>query len=197
MVNISQWADSLVNEDNVKITIPLIPDSDNTSSDPASGWIVDNKGASQVFSMDFWSNLQNLVTITAGAQDLALPSVTVAGIPAGATLKRVIAILKYRVAEDTSASDNKISTAGPVTPAVQVKESVAGVFTDAITIVDDAIQVAASTRDGGDVIVGGIDVKAEVDADDTYDFQLDDILADGANLLLRDLQVGLRVVWTV
>ncbi len=149
-----------------------------------------------VFSMDFWSEVQNIVTITAASSDLSLPSVVVAGIPASATLKKVIAILKYRVAEDTSAVANKISTAG-ATPAVQVKEAASGSFIDAITIVDDTIEVAASVRDGGDVVVGDIDVKAEVAANATYDFQIEDVLADGANLLLRDLQVGLRVVWMV
>ncbi len=150
-----------------------------------------------VESFTFWSAYEDLITITGAAQDLALPSVVVAGIPAGATITRVIAMLKYRIVENTNAAINKISTAGPVTPAVQVKETAGGAFTDAITIIDDMIQVAATSRDGGDVLVGNIDVSAEVDGNATYDFQLDDILADGANLLLRDVQVGLRVEWTV
>lgn len=149
------------------------------------------------YRMDFWSGEEDLITITAASQDLALPSVVVAGIPAGATITRVIAILKYRVIEDTSAADNKISTAGPVTPAVQVTETVAAAFVDAITIIDDMMQVAASTRDNGDVLMGTIDVSAAVAGDGTYDFQLDDILADGGDLLLRDLQVGLRIEWSV
>ncbi len=38
--SIAQWAKDLVNEDNVKITILLMPDTDNPNADPTSGWIV-------------------------------------------------------------------------------------------------------------------------------------------------------------
>ena len=151
----------------------------------------------QVYRMDFWSGYEDLITITGTSSDITLPSVTVLGIPSGATFLRVLVMLKYRTLEDTSAVDNKLSTAGPVTPAVQVKETVSGSFTDAITLIDDMFQIAASTREGGDVLIGNTDVKSEVDANDTYALQLDDVLADGANLLLRDVQVGLRIEWTV
>ena len=38
--SISQWAKDLVNEDNVKITILLIPDVDNPNAEALSGWVV-------------------------------------------------------------------------------------------------------------------------------------------------------------
>ena len=38
--SIAQWASSLVNEDNVKICVLLIPDADNTDANPSSGWVV-------------------------------------------------------------------------------------------------------------------------------------------------------------
>lgn len=40
MTTIAQWAKSLVNEDNVKITIILVPAGDNPTCDPRGNWVV-------------------------------------------------------------------------------------------------------------------------------------------------------------
>ncbi len=53
--------------------------------------------------------------------------------------------------------------------------------------------IAASTREGGDVFIGDIDVKATVDGDDTYNFQIDEAVADLASIEFNDVQVGLRI----
>lgn len=146
-----------------------------------------------VGSMDFWSAIDDLVTITTTAADQALPSVTVANLPSGATITRVIAMFKYRAAEDTSASANNLVLAG--TEHIQVDKS-GGTYIDAIQLIASSIQVASSARDGGDVWVGDIDIKSEVDGNDTYEFRFENADALGNNLLLRDVQTGLRVYFS-
>lgn len=144
--------------------------------------------------LDFWSELDDLVTITTTPVNIVLPSVTVVDVPNGALILRVIAMMKYRAAEDTSGVVNSLVLAG--TEHIQVDKS-GGTFVDAIKLIASTIQLAASSRDGGDVWVGDIDVKAEVDVNDTYEFQWEGADAVGNNLLIRDLQTGLRVYFTV
>lgn len=143
--------------------------------------------------LDFWSDVQEEVTITAAAQDLALPDVVVAGIPSGATLLRVVAMLKFRAVENTNAAVNKINVA----QSIQVRDDTPGSYVDCINIPDDIFAVAATTREGGDVIIGDNDVKATVDANDTYNFQWYNARADQANLQFNDCQTGLRVFFTL
>lgn len=75
---------------------------------------------------------------------------------------------------------------------IEVKESGAGTFTDAIDITQGAYKIAAATREGGDVLIGDIDVKAEVDGDGTYAFQWKSAEATQISLNFNDVQMGLR-----
>jgi hypothetical protein len=63
---------------------------------------------------------------------------------------------------------------------------------DCIKLADNQFTLAAADIEGGDVLIGSIDIKARVDADDTYDFQLDEGHADSA-LVFTGVQVGLRI----
>lgn len=135
---------------------------------------------------DFWSDVLPLATITATAADIALNSVVVANLPTGIDIIRVVAILKIRSIENTNATLNRID-ASVESPAVQV-DSV-----DAINLIDEQWEVAPTSIDAGDTIVGDIDISSTVTGNATYAFQLDQIEADLANLLLRDVQTGLRI----
>lgn len=135
---------------------------------------------------DFWSDMLPQVTITATAQDIALNLVVVADLPAGIDIIRVVAIIKIRNIENTNATLNRID-ASVETPAVQVD------LVDAINLINDQWEVAPTSVDAGDTIVGDIDISGTVTGNATYAFQLDQIEADLANLLLRDVQTGLRI----
>lgn len=150
-------------------------------------------GLGSIFQFDYWSVSQEEVAVTAVAGDLALPNVVVAGIPAGATVVRVVAMFKSRVIENTNAAVNKLNGAQEI----QVRDDTPGAWADAINFVDDQFGLAASTREGGDVIVGAIDLVATVDGNDTYNFQWASAVADQANLQFNDVQVGLRVWYRV
>lgn len=162
-----------------------------TTNTGNTGWVQITTGGPKMQQQDFWSDVQATVTITNGAGDKALPSVVIPNNTLG-TFQRVVAMFKYRKALDSSAALNKLSGAQDI----QVKESGAGTYIDAINLQDDQISCPASGETSGDVIIGDIDVKAQVAAiNKTYDFQMDEAVADGSNLVLHDVQCGLRVYY--
>ncbi len=154
-----------------------------------------NKELDGVFCLDFWSDPQEAVVIPAVAGNLALPDVTVADIPNGATVVRAIAMLKFRVIENTNGAANKLNgaTVAATSQVIQVRDDTPSAYIDAIKFVDDQFGIAASTREGGDVLIGSIDVSGTVDGNDTYNFQFLQALADLASLEMNDVQTGLRV----
>ena len=139
-------------------------------------------------TVDFWSDVDDVVDLPAIAADTALPSVVVSGLPTGLTLDRVVAMLKTRAIENTNAGGtNAINGAQNI----QVRKG-AGAWLNAINLTDNQWLVAASTRESGDVLIGDNDLKATVDGDATYGFQIDEALVDLASLRLNDLIIGLR-----
>ncbi|MBA7469617.1 hypothetical protein ES707_04889 [subsurface metagenome] len=139
-------------------------------------------------TMDFWSDVDDVIDLPAVAADTPLPSVVVSGVPSHATLERVVAMLKVRAVENTNAGGaNGIKGAQNI----QVRKA-AGSWVAAINLADNQWIVAASTREAGDVLIGDNDVKATVDGDGTYNFQFASALVDLASLRLNDVIVGLR-----
>lgn len=142
-----------------------------------------------VSMMEFWSALDDIVTLTTATADVPLPNIVVADIPAGATITRVIGMIRMRALNNTSASVTAINGAG----IIKIKEA-AGSYANLITIPDNILSTAASTKEGGLLLEGNIDASAEVDANDTYNLRFDgSIVVDGNNLELIDVAVGLKV----
>jgi hypothetical protein len=150
---------------------------------------VEDLTTKQFHVVDFWSVPQEEVAVPAVAADQALPDVTVAGLPSGAIVARAIVLFKFRMIENTNAGANKLSGAQEI----QVRDDTPGAWTDAVNFVDDQFGIAGSTREGGDVVIGAIDVSATVDGNDTYNFQWDEAVADLASLNFNDVQMGLRM----
>ena len=145
-----------------------------------------------VSMMEFWSAVDDIITLTTATSDVTLPNIVVADIPAGATITRVVGMIRMRALNNTNASVNAINGAG----IVKIKET-AGAYVNLITIGDNIWSVAASTKEGGMLLEGDIDASAEVDANDTYNLRFDgNIFVDGNNLELIDVAVGLKVYFT-
>lgn len=147
--------------------------------------------------MDFWSDNDDIVDITNAALNPVLPSVVVAGLPVGAKIIRVVAMIKIAVIKDSSGADNKINNAAMI---VAVDSDIAyGSTVTGINIPNSswAVDVSENTERGGDVLVGDNDIKAEVTGDGTYYFRFENAQAVGANLKLLDLAVGLRVYFRI
>ncbi len=151
--------------------------------------------------IDFWSLPQEEVVVAAAAGTLALPDVVVANLPVGHTIRRVQAMFKFRMVENTNVAANKLdgATNPGVSQVIQVRSDAPGTWRDAINFVDDQFGIAASTREGGDVLIGSHNIAVEVTAhgDDTYNFQWLLAKADLDSLNFNDAQVGMRVWYTV
>jgi hypothetical protein len=144
-------------------------------------------------AMDFWSVPKEEVAVPAAPADQALPDIVVAELPVGAVVSKAIVMFKCRMIENTNAAVNKLNGAQEI----QIRDDSPSAWVDAINFVDDQFGMAATTREGGDVIIGAIDVKATVDGNDTYNLQWDEAVADQASLNFNDVQVGLRIWFSV
>ncbi len=156
----------------------------------------------QLFTIDFWSNPVEEVSVPAGAATLnTLPSVTVGDLPAGATIVRAIAMFKARIIENINGAVNSLDGATNPTfsQVIQVKDSGAGPQTDAINFVDHQFSIAAGPlREGGDVLIGSIDISGAgvVDANDVYAFRWLLAKAHQDTLNFNDCATGIRIYYS-
>jgi hypothetical protein len=154
-------------------------------------------GLSEVVSMmEFWGDVDNVITLTTATTNMDLPSVVVADIPAGATIIRVVGMVRMRALNNTNVATNAINGANTI----KVKKSTGawGVDdVDLINITDNIWSTAASTKEGGMLIEGDNDAASEVDANATYNIRFNgNIFVDGNNLELIDVVAGLKVYFT-
>lgn len=151
--------------------------------------MVMNPGKQQAFR-DYWcAGPDDLITLTNVSADYALPDVVIAGLPTGFTIDRVVMMYKMRELEDTSGAANAVNTAAADIQARRNGSS----YIDAIVISDNQWRAPASSPSSGDVIIGSIDISGEANGNVTMEFQINDILVDANNLLLRDIYTGVRV----
>lgn len=163
----------------------------NTGGAVVNDYTLDTALGRAVHVMDFWSTPEDAIAVTNVAADKTLPSVTVAGIPTGATILRAVAFIKFRALINTAANPNALDGAQEI----QVDDSVATGWLDCINFIADMFTVDTDSTVGGDVFIGAIDVKARVDGNDTYSFQWDEALTDSDGLTFNDIQTGLRIWW--
>ncbi|MDD4985839.1 MAG: hypothetical protein PHQ43_08625 [Dehalococcoidales bacterium] len=153
----------------------------------------------QLSSADFWSDPLEEAQINAAGVSVTLPGVTMDSIPVGATILRAIAMFKFRMVENTNAAANKLNggTVSATSQVIQVRDDTPSAWIDAINFVDDQYGIDAETREGGDVCIGSIDISSIVSGNDNYEFQW---LLGRANLdfiSFNDVQVGIRVWYSV
>ena len=151
-------------------------------------------------SMDFWSDPQEEIAVPAVAATLVFtPTVTVADLPPGATIVRAIAMFKFRMVENTHDGANALdgATNPDTSQVIQVKETAAGAYIDAINFVDNQFTLDNLTREGGDVLIGSIDIVGQVDGNDSYTFQWKMRKCDADFINFNDCQVGLRIWYSI
>lgn len=152
-------------------------------------------------SLPSWSLVTPTVTIPAVAADVDFPNVVLQGIPAAAVPTRMWAALKCRCMRDSSGAANQIAGQGS---SIRIKLN-AGVWgvgdIIALDFTPTQWQVAASAKEGGDVMVGENNLAALYLNGGTYNFRAeqtnraDAITATGASLVLHDVQMCLWVSW--
>lgn len=145
--------------------------------------------------IDFWSDPVEEVEITDSATDVSLPDVTVSDLPNGATVVKSTVMLMADTKTEDSASDNQLdgATVAATSQVIQVRDDTPGSWADCINFVDDQLDVPASTREGGPIFIGSVDVSSTIDGNDTYNFQWKQALADGDGIQLRGVKVGIRI----
>lgn len=158
--------------------------------------LVDNletRSVTNVSMMEFWGDVDDIITLTTGTTNMDLPNVVIADIPSNTTITRVVGIIRIRALNDTSGATNAINGAA----IIRVKKSTGAWATDdvdLITIPDNILSTSASTKEGGVTINGANDAASEVDANATYNLRFNgNIFVDGNNLQLIDVNVGLQV----
>jgi hypothetical protein len=124
-------------------------------------------------------------------------------LPAGAVIQEVNLLVKWRKMVDSSGALNAINAANKT---IRIKTAADGWAASliAITMANGMWSTAASAPEGGDVLVGSVDIKAKVAAlGTTYNVRSDQtttadaITVTAASLTLYDVATGLRVYYTL
>jgi len=154
---------------------------------------LETRSITNVSMMEFWGNVDDIITLTTATANVDLPNITIADIPANTTIVRVIGLIRIRAINNTSASTNAINGAA----VINVKKSTGAWATDDVLLInipDNVWNTSASTKEGGITINGSNDAASEVDANATYNLRFNgNVFVDGNNLELIDVNVGLHV----
>ncbi len=160
---------------------------------PADVDTLKQRSVTHVSMMEFWSTVDDIITLTTATADVDLPNVVVANIPANSTILRVVGMFKCRAFNNTAQAINAINGAG----VINVKKSTGAYGVDDVALIiiaDNIWSTSASTKEGGMLIEGTNNASAEVDGNATYNLRFDgNIFVDAANLELIDAIVGLKV----
>ncbi|KKK67673.1 hypothetical protein LCGC14_2951750, partial [marine sediment metagenome] len=80
---------------------------------------------------------------------------------------------------------------------IQVRDDTPGTWRDAISIADNLFTFTEAAREGGDILIGDHDITVEVDGNDDYNFQWASADADQISINFNDIQVGLKIWYSV
>ena len=144
--------------------------------------------------LDFWSGPVEEVQLGAAAATIALPGVAMEGLPL-ATFRRAVAMLKFRIVENTAAGANRLDggTVEGVGQVVQVRQADGSEWVDAIVFVDGQFGLEGQTREAGDVCIGSLDISDAIAGNGSYELRWLLSKAAGDTLNFNDVQAGLRV----
>lgn len=147
------------------------------------------------------------LAIPAAAADLTLSNVVFPAsfLPAGAVVQAVYLMVKWRKQVDSSGAANAINGAGK---SWRVKKTGGAWGVDdveGIVLADNQMATASNATEGGDMIIGDVDIKGEVDDVDNETYNVmgentnrgDAPVVDGASLTIHDVYTGLRVYYTL
>ena len=151
------------------------------------------QSVTKVSMMEFWSAIDDIITLTTATANVDLPNITIADIPANTTIVRVVGMIKMRALNNTNQATNAINGAS----VINVKKSTGAWAIDdvlLINIADNIWSTTASTKEGGMLVEGYNDASTEVDENATYNLRFNgNIFVDGNNLELIDVMVGLKI----
>jgi hypothetical protein len=144
-----------------------------------------------------WSPSQLTVTIPAAAGTLTLPSVVLAGLPAGATIVKAKAYLTSRLISNTNVAGNSLNgaTVAATSQVVQIQKG-AGAWNDAIVFIDTEFSQAGLVGEGG-IFKPSVDLSAVITGNDTYNFQWLLARAQLDAIVLQGVKIAIQVSYTL
>jgi len=147
------------------------------------------------------SNVVERINISASPTTLALQSITVSGMPTGATLRHAfLSIITRKIDNTDQVNDNSLdgATVPGVSQVIQIRPS-GGVWTDAMNFVNDQYQVPNAVARPGYKQTSNIDVAGagKVNGDGTYELRWLLAKADSNSLEFRDAYFSLELEHTV
>lgn len=163
---------------------------------PADIDTLKQRSSNNVSMMEFWSDVDDIITLTTATTNVDLPNVTITNIPSNSTFIGVYGVIKFRAINNTNIAINAINGAN----VIKIKKSTGAWGVDdinLITIADNILNVSPSTKEGGIIIVGNNNVAGTIDTNSICNMRFDgNIFVDGNNLELIDVQVGLQIYFT-
>jgi len=146
-----------------------------------------------LLTVDLWSAFTSL-TITAAATTRALPSITIADLPAGVTLARAAIFVKFRTLSEHLSADADLLN----DQQIQIRKAVDGTWLTGMTLLNGQLICPADAREFGDVLIGSVDVKAQIPANGAIaELQWANSRVSAGEIHLEDLQTGLRIWFSV
>ena len=111
-------------------------------------------------------------------------------LPPGASITAVYAAISWRKQVESSGRANAIVAAA----GNKIEVDITGGFaTTAILLIDNTLSTEGNAAEGGGVIIGILDIKAEVAEGSTTLFQWSGADVDAASLTLHDVQTYLII----
>jgi len=164
-----------------------------TSISPTDIDTLVQQSVTKVSMMEFWSLIDDIITLTTATTNVTLPNIGITDIPANTTIIRSIGMIKMRALNNTSQAANAINGGSAIY--IKLNTGTWGIDDVAlINVADNAWSTTASTKEGGMLVEGSFDASAEVTGNGIYNLRFDgNIFVDGNNLELIDVMVGLKV----
>lgn len=148
-----------------------------------------------------WSVGKVQVVIDAAGATTVLSTITIDTLPDGAAITSAYLMVKFRMIENKYAGVNKLNGAtDPLTSQVfQIQDDGGGAWADGITFPDDYFTLADAAREGGDVLVGtlNVGVATVVDGNDIYNVRLLLGKADQDFINFDEVQAGLDILYSI
>jgi len=161
----------------------------------------DKIAGKMLFRMVKWSEGKVQVQIDAAGATTNLPTITIAKLPATATVVEAHLMFKFRMIENKYAGVNNLNgaTVALTSQVFQIQDDGGGAWADGINLVDNFFTLADAAREGGDVIIGTLNVGVAnvVDGNDIYNVRLFLGKADQDFINFDDCQVGLDIWYSV
>jgi hypothetical protein len=134
-----------------------------------------------------------LIVLNTTPGPIALGSITIAGLPVGATVQHLFMHVKYGDRANSNAAVNSISGAQNI----RAKKN-AGAYSTGIAFAGGEKSTPATSSGGGDVFIGTVDLAALAPANgDVITFQWTSALAAHDDLSFNDVQVILELWYSL